>query len=173
MYTDPASELVAIFDDDGHRCGVATRAEMRRRNLLHGATATLVRRGDGMIYVHRRTTTKDIYPGAFDCWAGGVLLDGESADDGARRELVEELGVGPVPLRPLLVTRWRDESVQAVYYVYDVTWDGPIVHQADEVAWGAWWSPQTLAERLADPDFPFVPDGRHLAELVGVLAPSG
>jgi hypothetical protein len=60
-----------------------------------------------------------------------------------------------------------------------VTWDGGIVHQEDEVAWGAWWSLETLAERLADPDFAFVPDGRHLLELSNLLpkfgqsAPSG
>ena len=173
MLTDPAGELVTILDDDGRPCGVATRAEVRRKKLLHGATAILVRRSDGLIYVHRRTATKDIYPGAFDCWAGGVLLDGESPETGAARELAEELGIRGAALRPLLVTRWSDESVQAIYYVYEVTWDGPIVHQPDEVAWGAWWTLETLASRLAAPDFPFVPDGRHLVELLGLLTPSG
>jgi isopentenyldiphosphate isomerase len=176
---NPAAELVTILDDDGQPCGVATRADVRAKNLLHGATAILVSRSDGRVYVHRRTLNKDIYPGAHDCWAGGVLAAGEAPEDGARRELAEELGVHDVPLRPLLVTRWHDAAVRAVYHVYAVTWDGGIVHQEDEVAWGAWWSLETLAERLADPDFAFVPDGRHLLELSNLLpkfgqsAPSG
>lgn len=169
---DPTTELVTILDEDGSPCGVASRAEVRRHNLLHGAAATLVRRADGAVYVHRRTLTKDIYPGAFDCWAGGVLAAGEAPDDGARRELAEELGVRGAVLRPLLVMRWADADVRAIYHVYEVRWDGPIVHQASEVSWGEWWSLPRLADRLRDPQFPFVPDGRRLIELTGLLPAS-
>lgn len=169
MSHDPAAELVAVLDDSGRQCDVATRARVRRDNLLHGATAILVRRGDGSIYVHRRTDSKDIYPGAHDCWAGGVLAADEIADDGALRELAEELGITGVRLTPLLTTRWSDDRVRAIYHAYTLTWDGPIVHQPEEVAWGAWWTPKKLANRLADPAFEFVPDGRRLLELTGVL----
>lgn len=169
MPTDPADELVTVLDDAGRPSGVATRADVRREKLYHGATAILVRRSDGRIYVHRRTTTKDIYPGVYDCWAGGVLAAGETADAGALRELAEELGIRGATLLPVLTTEWSDDLVRAMYHVYAVTWDGPIVHQVEEVAWGDWWSPQLLAARLADPDFPFVPDGRRLIELAGVL----
>jgi len=144
---------------------------MRRRNLLHGATAILVRRSDDRLYVHRRTATKDIYPGAFDCWAGGVLAAGETPDAGAARELAEELGIEGVPLRPLMTARWNDVSVRAIYHLYSVVWDGPIVHQEAEVAWGDWWTLETLLGRLGDADFPFVPDGRRLLELIGLLTP--
>ena len=169
---DPAAELVTVLDEFGSPCGIASRADVRRDNLLHGATATLVRRADGGVYVHRRTLTKDIYPGAFDCWAGGVLAVGEAPDDGARRELAEELGIRGVVLCPLLVTRWADAGVRAIYHVYEAQWDGPVVHQESEVAWGEWWSLSRLADRLRDPDFPFVPDGRRLAELAGLLPAS-
>jgi 8-oxo-dGTP pyrophosphatase MutT (NUDIX family) len=169
VYVDPAAELVALLGEDGRPCGAATRADVRRKNLLHGATAVLVRRGDGRLYVHRRTMSKDIYPGVYDCWAGGVLDYGETPEVGAARELAEELGVSGTVLRPLLVTRWSDRAVQAVYHVFETTWDGPIVHQAEEIAWGAWWTPQMLRRRLAAPDFAFVPDGRFLLDAVGFL----
>jgi len=169
---DPSAELVAVLDDAGQPCGVATRAQVRQANLLHGATAILVRRTDGSIYVHRRTATKDIYPGVHDCWAGGVLAADETADNGALRELAEELGITGVSLTPLLTTLWSDHHVRAIYHAYTVIWDGPIIHQPEEVAWGEWWSPHVLAERLADPTFEFVPDGRQLLELAGVLAAS-
>ena len=45
-----------------------------------------------------------------------------------------------------------------------VTYDGPIAHQADEVAWGGWMTPDDLRAHLADPTWPFVPDGRALIE---------
>lgn len=168
--TRAAAELVTVLDDDGRPCGVATRARVRAENLLHGATAILVRDSAGRVYVHRRTETKDIYPGAFDCWAGGVLAAGEEPAAGAVRELAEELGVHGVALRPLFTTRWRDAAVQAIYHVFTATWDGPITHQADEVAWGDWWTVEELGRRLADGDIPFVPDGRYLISVAGILS---
>jgi hypothetical protein len=39
-----------------------------------------------------------------------------------------------------------------------------VSHQPAEVAWGAWMTPEELRARLADPDWPFVPDGRALVE---------
>jgi len=169
MSAEPADELVTILDEDEHPIGVATRAEVRRANLLHGATAVLVRRSDGRVYVHRRTMTKDIYPGAYDCWAGGVLAVGETPDDGARRELAEELGVRVDALQPLAVTRFADPQVRCIYHAYAVTWDGAITQQRSEISWGAWWSVADLAAHLRDPAFPFVPDGRRLLEVTGAL----
>jgi isopentenyldiphosphate isomerase len=167
--TGAAAELVTILDDEGRPCGVATRARVRAENLLHGATAVLVRDPAGRVYVHRRTETKDIYPGAFDCWAGGVLVAGEEPVAGAVRELAEELGVQGVPLHPMFTTRWRDTAVQAIYHAFTVTWDGPIIHQPDEVAWGDWWTVDNLARHLSDRSVPFVPDGRHLVTVAGIL----
>jgi 8-oxo-dGTP pyrophosphatase MutT (NUDIX family) len=173
MEQDPATELVTTLSEDGRPCGVATRATVRSRNLLHAATAVLVRRPDGRVYVHKRTDTKDIYPGAYDCWAGGVLTAGETPEAGARRELAEELGIHVKVLEPLLVWRWSDSGVRAIYHAYRVTWNGQIVHQPTEVACGDWHSLSWLAARLRDPDFPFVPDGRSLLLASGLLADEG
>ncbi|MBX6370829.1 MAG: NUDIX domain-containing protein [Acidothermus sp.] len=169
--SDPGTELVDVLDSCGLAVRVAPRSEVRRLRLLHAATAVAVRRSDGCLYVHRRTETKDIYPGAYDCWAGGVIASGETPLEGARRELAEELGVRGVPLRPLGVVRWSDSRAHAIYHVFETVWDGPIVPQVTEIAWGDWWTPATLAERLAAPDFVFVPDGRHLLAVTGLLQP--
>ena len=48
--------------------------------------------------MHRRTDTKDVFPGEYDMFVGGVVSAGESYDDSALREIGEELGiVGPTP----------------------------------------------------------------------------
>src|SRR5674476_1412437 len=72
--------MVALYDPDdpdGRVVGTAPRDVMRAENLPHGATAVLVRRSTGEIYVHRRADTKDLWPGRHDCAAGGVLQAGE------------------------------------------------------------------------------------------------
>jgi len=157
-----ADELVAITDPDGRVSGAEPRWRVRRDNLRHLATGVIVRDRLGLVYVHRRTTTKDVYPGMHDCCAGGVVTAGETPDDAARRELAEELGISGVPLRRLLRAAYADEVTRYHAYVYEVTWDGPISHQAEEVAWGGWMDLAELCERLADPSWAFVPDSRAL-----------
>ncbi len=158
--------LYAEGDLSGRVIGSAPRSVVRAGNLPHAATAVLLRDGSGRVYVHRRTDTKDVYPGAYDCFAGGVVAAGEQPADAARRELAEELGVRGAPLRELLRHWWDDEHTRYLAFVYDATWDGPVVHQPDEVAEGSWMTLAELRARLADPSWVFVPDGRAGLELL-------
>jgi len=160
-------EQVALYaegDLSGRVIGVAPRARVRADNLPHAATAVLLRDRSGRVYVHRRTDTKDVYPGMHDVWAGGVVLAGEDPEVAAARELAEELGVHDCPLTPIERYWYSDEFTSYLAYVYEATYDpernGPVMHQPTEVAAG-WWSEwDVLMARLADPDWPFVPDGR-------------
>ena len=155
---------MAIVDDAGRVVGSAPRSVMRRDNLPHVVVAVLVRDPAGRVYVHRRTDTKDVYPGLHDAFAAGCLQYGEEPAAAAAREAAEELGVAGVPLQPLFVTRYQDGSTHQLCHVFTTTYDGEITHQPEEVAWGGWMTPAELQARLADPAWPFVPDGRVLLE---------
>jgi 8-oxo-dGTP pyrophosphatase MutT (NUDIX family) len=157
-------ERVALIDGSGAVIGSAPRSVMRRENLRHIVVAVLVRDSGGRVYVHRRTDTKDVFPGMHDCFAAGCLQAGEEPLEAAAREVAEELGVVGVPLRPWGQVRYDDAATRHVCHAFAVTWDGPVTHQPTEVAWGAWMTPEELRARLADPDWPFVPDGRALVE---------
>lgn len=159
---DAGDEIVALYDADGRPAGSAPRSLVRRDNLHHGATAVVVRNRAGDLYVHRRTETKDVYPGMHDCCAGGVLKYGERPLEAATRELAEELGVTGVVLYPVTTTTYRDQHTSYVAFVYETRYDGPIRWQPEEVAWGTWMSMDALRARLADPGWPFVPDSRAL-----------
>jgi isopentenyldiphosphate isomerase len=155
-------ELVALLDDEGRVCGTASRSVVRRDNLRHGATGVLVRNPAGDIYVHRRTTTKDVFPGRYDFMAGGVVAAGEAPYDAVVRELAEELDISGVQLERLPEGDYADECTSYRAYLYACVWDGPIRHQPEEIDWGAWMSPAELVQRLDDPDWPFVPDSAAL-----------
>ena len=114
-----ADEQVALYDPQtGRPAGSAPRSVVRRDNLPHGATAVLVRRTDGQLFVHRRSDGKDLWPGWHDCAAGGVIRPGEDPAAAAGRELAEELGV-PVAVPGAAPARGR---VGDCSRCIDVTW---------------------------------------------------
>lgn len=158
--TATSEELVDVVDEADVVVGRTTRADMRARNLLHRSVSILCKDSRGRIYVHRRTLTKDLFPGLYDMFVGGTVSAGERYEASAARELAEELGiVGPKPVR-LFHHRYEGAATRAHIEVYEVVWDGPIVHQASEVSWGAY---RTLEELVANPDgFSFVPDGQEI-----------
>ena len=167
MDADPAAEMVAVYDERGAVVGSARRGEVYARSLWHGVGGVLLRSGDGRrVYVHRRSATKLVWPGLHDCWAGGVVEPGEAPRTTAARELGEELGVTGVPLVPLFTLAY-DEGPGGLgrpMFGFEARWAGPVRHQPEEVADGGWMDLAELRARLADPAWPFVPDGRELVE---------
>jgi len=88
-----ADEIVTIVDEHNKVLGAVPRREMRAKNLPHRSTYILVFNAQGELYVQKRTMTKDVFPGYYDSAAGGVVLAGESYEQGAVRELAEEMGI--------------------------------------------------------------------------------
>lgn len=157
-------ELVAIVDETGSVVAAASRSEMRARNLPHLIIAVLVRDLTGRVYVHRRSDTKDVFPGLHDCFTSGCVGYGEDPAQSAERELAEELAITGVRIEPLSVEWYRDDSTWHLCHVFQTTHDGPVVHQESEIASGGWMTVAELRVRLTDPEWPMVPDGRWLVE---------
>ena len=155
-------EQVALVDASGEVTGSAPRSVVRRDNLPHVVVAVLVRDPAGRIYVHRRSGDKDVFPDMHDCWVAGCMTSGEQPKAAAARELEEELGIRGAWLKPLGTQWYADEHTRQLGHAFTTTYDGPITHQESEIAWGGWLTVAELRDRLADPCWPFVPDGRAL-----------
>lgn len=82
----------------------------------------------------RRSPTKDLLPGFWDIGAGGVVGVGETDDEAAVRELVEELGISGVELTPLGRGSFEDDRSREDACVYRVVSDGPFEFVDGEVA---------------------------------------
>lgn len=154
-------ELVALYDSAGAVIGAVPRSRMRAERLWHATTGVLVRSLDGSrVFVHRRTSWKDVFPGMLDVWAGGVVAAGESPDVTAVRELAEEYGVSDVAVKPLFSGTYDLPDVRCHAWLYEARSDGPFVLQAAEIE-SAWWEPvDRLRHLVTDAQWPIVPDGR-------------
>lgn len=133
---DPGDELVEVVDESNEVLELVPRRAMRGKRLLHRCTYVIVLNGAGELYVHRRTQSKDVNPGFYDVSAGGVNGAGETYDTCAAREVAEELGVTAAPTFRFM-HRYSGPDGEVWGAAYDVVWDGDIVWQPSEVAWGA------------------------------------
>ena len=133
---DAADELVIIVDKENTEVGVVPRREMRSGRLRHRATYILVFNAKGELFLQKRTQTKDVFPGYYDIAAGGVVLAGESYEEGAIRELEEELGIRETPLTSLFDFYYEDEHIRLWGRAFSCTFDGELVLQEEEVESG-------------------------------------
>ena len=173
MSVEPGDELVDVVDEDDRVVATVPRRQMRQGQLLHRSTYVLLRNAAGEVLVHRRTESKDVFPGAYDVFAGGVCAAGESYDDCARREVAEELGAAGAPLAFRFRHRYRGPGAQTWAAVYEARWDGEVRAQPSEVAWAAWVSGERLEQMLAE--LPFCPDSREILDRLRSLprSPAG
>jgi isopentenyldiphosphate isomerase len=156
-----AEEQLSVLDETGRVVGTAPRSVVRRDNLWHLVVAALVRDREGRIYVHRRTASKDIFAGMYDCWVAGCVAAGEAPDTAIIRELAEELGIRGTPVRRLFSRRYADDLTRQFCTAYETVYSGPIVHQPEEIDWGAWMDLDELRAHLSAEGWA-TPDGAAL-----------
>lgn len=155
-------ELVDVVDAEDRVVGRVSRAEMRARGLRHRATYLLLFNSRGELFIHLRSADKDICPSHWDVAVGGVVGAGESYDEGARRELAEEVGIVAARPEALFDVSYDDGDNRVNGRVYRVVWDGPLALQAEEIVRGEWLAPAAVRERMRH--LPFCPDGAVVLE---------
>jgi len=167
-------EIVTIVDRENNVVGAMPRREMRTGRLPHRATYVLVFNSRGELYVQKRTRTKDVFPGYYDVVTGGVILAGESYEEGAVRELGEELGyeegavrelgeelgIHGVPLTPLFDFYYEDEHIRVWGKAFSCDYDGEVVLEKEEVESGAFLKVEEVL-RLVESE-PFTPDSIYV-----------
>ncbi|MBI3929609.1 MAG: NUDIX domain-containing protein [Armatimonadetes bacterium] len=152
-----SEEMVDVIDLDNQVVEVLPRSLVRSRNLLHRGVGILCCNSRGETYVHRRTPTKDVFPGMYDMFVGGVVESGERYHQAAAREIAEELGIRGAPPDYLFTHLYLGERNRSRIQVYRVLWDGPIRWQPEEIEWGDWLPESDLADWVST--VPVVPDG--------------
>lgn len=150
-------EYLDLVDEENRVIGRAPRAEVRARNLLHRGVGIMCWNSQGQLYVHQRTDSKDLFPSMYDMMVGGAVEAGEDYEPAALREIQEEYGVGEVEPKYLLDHLYQGPRNYSWIRLFEVTWDGPISWQTEEICWGQWMDFSEVLQWIKQ--VPIVPDG--------------
>jgi 8-oxo-dGTP pyrophosphatase MutT (NUDIX family) len=161
---NPADEIVRIVDRNNQETGECPRSVMRARNHIHRACYILVFNGKHELFVQKRTMYKDIYPGHWDIAAGGVVLAGESYEESAKRELLEELGITGVTLEFAGDRYFEDRDNRVWGRIFTCFHEGPFSLQAEEIDFGRFMTISKTLDLSAIESF--TPDGLEILQKI-------
>ncbi len=134
----------AYYEDKTFARKKLIKGEQIPPGLFHLIAETLVRHSDGTYLVMQRAYTKIDNPGLFEGSAGGSILSGESAEEGALREVFEETGLRGKKVAPIYEFKYPKEGVIALGFLTVVDEDkNSIKYQKGETIAHKWL---TLAE---------------------------
>lgn len=158
---DPSDELFEIVDENERVVERIPRRRVHAEHLLHRAVHVFVRNSRGEILLQRRSPLKDMAPNTWDSAAAGHLAVGESYDDCARREIVEELGVS-VPLTPVRKFDACEALGGEFIHLYEARAEGPFRFPPAEISELRWWDPVTVDAAITRKPADFAASFRHL-----------
>jgi len=155
-----------VVDEADRVVRQATRSEVHARRLWHRAVHVFVFNELGELFLQTRSSSKDSFPGRRDSSASGHLNTGEDYDDGAVREISEELGlnVAAVRLRKLFKIPACAETGWEFVWSYSMQTDESPQPNAQEIESGAFLAPSVIRTMLARQPDEFAPSFRRVFE---------
>lgn len=140
-------EIFDVVDADDNVIGQMPRSQVHAEKRLHRAVSIFVFNSAGRMLLHKRSATKDEYPGRLTSSASGHLSAGETYAEAAPRELVEELGLS-APLEFLAKFPAGPETAFEHTVLYRAISDEPPQFDPEEIESGEFLEIATIAEML-------------------------
>ncbi len=131
-------ELYHVEKDDSV-VGQVSRDEAHRKGILHRAGMVFVTRRDARILLTKRSPSKETFPDLYDSSCAFHVTFGESYEDAARRELLEETGIRAMPAY-LGKFSFHEPPENEMVAVFKCESDEPIVIDRSESAEADWYS---------------------------------
>ena len=149
-----SAEIWDLYDEQGNKTGETwerSRAGEIPEGRCHIVCDILIRHRDGDFLLTRRDPNKKPYPGCLEASAGGSALAGETAEEGARREMKEETGLEAGPLELISVKHWPGSKsvIYAYLAVVDCAKDAVVLQEGETVDY-MWVDYPTLMKLIAE-----------------------
>jgi len=153
---DVHGEIFDVVDENDVVIGQKSRFEVHRQKMRHRAVHVFVFNEAGEVFLQRRSKWKDKCPLRWDSSAAGHVNAGQTYDETAPREVLEELGVTVTveshwSLPPSAQTGW--EHVR----LYRARHDGPFRLNRAELDGGGFFTPAQVDRWIAARPEDFAP----------------
>ena len=112
-----AEERLDVLDESGKNTGATiSKKDAHLKGAWHQVVHIWIYNSKGEVLLQKRSAEKELHPGLWDTSAAGHISAGESPEEGAVRELHEELGI---KIRPnglqKVMTVWVDDQPMPGY----------------------------------------------------------
>lgn len=146
-------EVWDLYTIDGEKTDeTMLRGEDFRPDLYHIVAEILVRHKDGSYLITQRDHDKLLYPGQFVASAGGSIVKGETAYEGALRELEEETGLVADMLEPIYRTVARNSIYMGYLCITDKPKDSVRLQEGETIDY-FWLDQDDFLAFVDGPDF--------------------
>jgi isopentenyl-diphosphate delta-isomerase type 1 len=161
MTLSTKDEYLEVVDETDRIIGLSSRYDIHHKGLRHRSVHVFIFNSRGELYLQFRSPHKDQYPEHWDSSAAGHNDPGESPEETAQRELMEELGL-PVPLTRVLCHPACPETGWEFVTLFQGRTDQPIRLNLEEATKGSFFSPEELTQLLNNPSQKVAPGFRLL-----------
>jgi isopentenyl-diphosphate delta-isomerase type 1 len=132
-------EIIDILNKKEEVIGNAPKKDVHSKHLLHYAAEIFIINNQGQILSQLRKSTKHHYPLHWGSSASGHVKTGETPEQGAYRELLEEIGI-KTQLEFLGKFYFEDRDENQLVYVFTGSHNGPFSIQESELEKVKWFS---------------------------------
>ena len=147
--TDDTDEWFDVVDERDQVIGQRHRKDVHRLAMRHRAVHVFVRRADGRLLIHKRSASKEEFPGVWTSSASGHVSAGETYTAAAHRELTEELGFTAELQRCHRFHACPATNMEFTE-LFECRWDGQVSPDAHEIQAIDWLDTQKLADHMCD-----------------------
>ncbi len=168
--TDNQDELLIVVNTNDEIVGYTSRSACHADpSLLHRTVGVLLKNDAGEILLQKRSMTKDMDAGLWGISAAGHVTKGQTDEDAAHREMMEELGVDThLTFVGTMLIQTEKESERAA--LFTGTHNGPFTIHPQEVDEVMFMQPDRIRESVDSGSLVFTEGALKSLQLIGVLS---